>query len=58
MVEKLAKEGVSVFRLNLSYGTHEEHSKFMSEIEAVAKKTPVAVLCDLQVLPSLSLKGC
>jgi pyruvate kinase len=47
---KLAKEGVDVFRLNFSHGSHEEHQKTIDKIVAINKKhmLHVGILADLQ----------
>lgn len=49
-VEGLMKAGASVFRLNLSHGSIDEHRKAVSEIRAVSSSLgiPAAVLLDLQ----------
>lgn len=50
MLRALAKEGVDVFRLNFSHGTHEDHQKvihFVREINA-EMGTHIALLQDLQ----------
>lgn len=46
----LVKEGVNVFRLNFSHGTHEEHAKVIDHIYAINKTYPfnIAILADLQ----------
>lgn len=46
----LIKEGVDVFRLNFSHGSHEDHEKTIKSIHAINKKlgTNVAILADLQ----------
>lgn len=48
-ISGLIKAGVSVFRLNMSHGNHEEHRTRCLRIRAVAQElgTPVAVLADL-----------
>ena len=50
VVEELFKEGVDVFRLNLSHGTHEEISNRYRIIREVEKKfeRPISILADLQ----------
>lgn len=47
---QLAKEGVDVFRLNFSHGTHEEHQETIDKIVAINKKHlyHVGILADLQ----------
>ncbi|MBS1505667.1 MAG: pyruvate kinase [Bacteroidetes bacterium] len=50
MLRALIKEGVDVFRLNFSHGTHEDHLKvinFVRELNA-EMKTNIALLQDLQ----------
>src|SRR5215813_1873768 len=50
MIRKLLEAGMNVARLNFSHGTHEEHSKNISNLRAAAfamKKT-IAILADLQ----------
>jgi pyruvate kinase len=49
-IRALALSGVSVFRLNFSHGTHEQHAKVYETIRAVESElgTPVAVMADLQ----------
>lgn len=46
----LAEEGVNVFRLNFSHGTHEEHLQVMSHINYINNKynMHVGILADLQ----------
>ena len=39
--------GASVFRLNFSHGTHEEHGKRIDQIRRLAAGRPVAILADL-----------
>ena len=50
VVEELFKEGVDVFRLNLSHGTHEEIRNRYLIIREVEKKfeRPISILADLQ----------
>ena len=49
VLKELMQAGVSVFRLNFSHGTHEEHSAVLSDIRAtsIAMDRQVAVLQDL-----------
>ena len=49
MLRKLIDAGVSVFRLNFSHGTHEEHSAVLADIRKLSKEMGrhVAVLQDL-----------
>ena len=47
---ELASAGVSVFRLNFSHGSHEDHKRnvaFIREVESELKR-PIGILCDLQ----------
>jgi len=46
----LVQEGVNVFRLNFSHGTHEEHKIFIDHIRAINASFPfnIAILADLQ----------
>lgn len=46
----LAKEGVDVFRLNFSHGTHEDHLKVISNVREINTQlgTHIALLQDLQ----------
>lgn len=50
MLLELVKEGVNVFRLNFSHGTHEEHLQSINRIKGINKKYnySVAILADLQ----------
>jgi len=50
MLLALVKEGVDVFRLNFSHGTHEDHLKVVKNIREVNKEldASVAILLDLQ----------
>jgi pyruvate kinase len=47
---ELVQEGVNVFRLNFSHGTHEQHRQVMEHIKAINITFPfnVAILADLQ----------
>ena len=49
MLEKLARAGMNVARLNFSYGTHEEHAKSIQAIRDVSARLgiPLAILQDL-----------
>lgn len=49
VIEQMMKAGMDVARLNLSYGTPEEHSRIISDVRAVSQKLdiPVAVFLDL-----------
>src|ERR1035437_3144175 len=46
----LVQEGVNVFRLNFSHGTHEQHRQVMEYIKAINVTFPfnIAILADLQ----------
>ena len=46
----LVTEGVNVFRLNFSHGTHEQHQEVMEHIKTINKTFPfnIAILADLQ----------
>src|SRR5580700_11055545 len=46
----LVQEGVNVFRLNFSHGTHEEHHQVMHHIKAINETFPlnIAMIADLQ----------
>ena len=46
----LIKEGVNVFRLNFSHGTHEQHKQVMDHVKAINQKFTynIALLADLQ----------
>ena len=46
----LVQEGVNVFRLNFSHGTHDEHAKVIEHIHRINKDFPfnIAILADLQ----------
>ncbi len=50
MLRALVKEGVDVFRLNFSHGTHEDHLKVITFVRELNKEmgTQVALLQDLQ----------
>lgn len=50
IMKKLILEGVDVFRLNFSHGTHEEHLKEIKTIQELRKElnVNVAILADLQ----------
>ncbi|OFX43469.1 MAG: pyruvate kinase [Bacteroidetes bacterium GWA2_30_7] len=50
VLKKLIYEGVDVFRINFSHGTHEEHLKEIQLINEVRSEidTKVAILADLQ----------
>ncbi|MDO5301820.1 MAG: pyruvate kinase [Tissierellia bacterium] len=48
MLTAFAREGVNVFRLNFSHGTHQSHGEVIRRIKEVRKKTgiPVAIMLD------------
>jgi pyruvate kinase len=50
MLTALAKEGVDVFRLNFSHGTHEDHLKVIQYVREINRElgTHIALLQDLQ----------
>lgn len=50
MLKALVKEGVDVFRLNFSHGSHADHQKVMDAVREINKEegTTVALLLDLQ----------
>ncbi len=47
---ELVEEGVNVFRLNFSHGTHEQHKEVMEHIKEINHSFPfnIAILADLQ----------
>src|SRR5579884_1017038 len=49
VLRQLIEAGVSVFRLNFSHGTHEEHSAVLNDIRALSREAGrhVGVLQDL-----------
>ena len=63
MIEKLAKAGASVFRLNFSHGSYSEHLERIQIIRnlAIKNKTHYTILADMQG-PKLRIgnfeKGC
>ena len=48
-IEKMVDAGVDIFRLNFSYGTHEEHERLIKKIKETGKDRikPLAILQDL-----------
>lgn len=50
VIRALAQEGVSVFRLNFSHGSHDDHRRNVGFIREVEKEIgrPIGILCDLQ----------
>jgi pyruvate kinase len=49
-LSELVEEGVNVFRLNFSHGTHEQHLEVINHIRRINEETPrnIAILADLQ----------
>ncbi|QCE35601.1 pyruvate kinase [Acetobacteraceae bacterium] len=49
-IERLARTGVNVFRLNFSHGTHEDHQARYNDIRAAEKTLgrPLGILADMQ----------
>tara|TARA_B110000196_G_scaffold68447_1_gene58139 strand:+ start:1994 stop:3415 length:1422 start_codon:yes stop_codon:yes gene_type:complete len=50
MLEKLAKAGMNIVRLNMSHGDHESHARVIKSIRTLNKKlpNPIAILMDTQ----------
>ncbi|MFP4177082.1 MAG: pyruvate kinase [Candidatus Brocadiia bacterium] len=50
MLARMMDEGVNVFRLNFSHGTHAQHSEYVRRIRSLGKQKgrPVAIMQDLQ----------
>ncbi len=50
MLEKLLRAGADAFRVNMSHGSHEDHSATMAAIRALEKQVvrPITILADLQ----------
>src|SRR5688572_4934541 len=50
MIEQLIREGVNVFRMNFSHGTHEDHLRRLNYVREACRsmEANVAVLQDLQ----------
>lgn len=50
ILEKLAKAGMNVARLNFSHGTYQNHAMLIKNLRAIAKKLkqPIAIMQDLQ----------
>ena len=50
MLEKMAKAGMNVVRLNMSHGDHESHKRVIKSIRTLNKKlqNPIAILVDTQ----------
>lgn len=55
MIEKLIRAGVSVFRLNFSHGSHDEHGDRAASIRAAARKLKKEILI-LQDLSGLKIR--
>lgn len=49
VIERLIRAGANLFRINMSHGTHEEHSRAFYSIRAASESVgePVAILADL-----------
>jgi pyruvate kinase len=47
---QLVKEGVDIFRLNFSHGSHEDHQKVINNLTEIIEKydVPIGILADLQ----------
>ena len=54
MLEKLAKAGMNIARLNMSHGDHSSHKSVIDSLKILNKKLdhPVGILLDTQVLRS------
>ncbi len=50
MLEKLAREGMDVVRLNFSHGNHSEFSRIISDLRDIEKKLgkPLGIMADIQ----------
>ena len=50
VLEKLAKAGMNIVRLNMSHGDHESHARVIKSIRTLNKKlpNPIAILMDTQ----------
>ena len=50
MLEKLAKAGMNIVRLNMSHGDHESHMKVIKSVRTLNKKleNPIGILVDTQ----------
>ena len=50
ILEKLAKAGMNVARLNFSHGTHDSHKKIIEQIHKLnrSRQFPIAILLDTQ----------
>ncbi len=49
VIERLAKAGMNVARLNLSHGTHKEHARYIQIVRKLSHRlaVPIAVIIDL-----------
>ena len=58
-IRKLIESGVSVFRLNFSHGTRDDHASAVEKIRAMSQtlERPVGILGDLQG-PKIRIGGC
>ncbi len=50
IIETLVKNGVDIFRLNFSHGTHDEHARLIEIVRGISAKLnhPIGILQDLQ----------
>lgn len=50
MLEKLAKEGMDIVRLNFSHGNHSEFSRIIGDLRAIEKSLgkPIGIMADIQ----------
>ena len=50
MLERLARAGMNIVRLNMSHGDHESHTKVIKSVRTLNKKleNPIAILLDTQ----------
>jgi pyruvate kinase len=50
MLEKLAREGLDMIRLNFSHGNHAEFSRIIADLRAIEKdlKRPIGIMADIQ----------
>ncbi len=50
IIEQLVRNGVDIFRLNFSHGTHDDHAKLIAIVRAISQKLhrPIGILQDLQ----------